>query len=123
MKAIILVLVGAAIFAGCKKSSPDTEPPTITLNWPANNQVFNAGDSVHVNASISDNDQIHEVHLYVTNLATNNLLVHFEEHLDAGSFLLDKGFVAQAGVTYKIEIDANDHSGNQAQKVIQVIGR
>jgi Bacterial Ig domain len=108
---------------GCsKKDQSDHEAPVIQMISPTTNQVFQAGDSVHIRASISDNTEIHEVHLYVTNSANGALILHFEEHLDAATYTLDKAFAAQTGVTYKIEIDANDHSGNAAQQIVQVSG-
>src|SRR5438270_8060113 len=120
MKKLFFAFIIVAAAAGCKKDSTDTTAPVITLTSPTDGQAFTAGQTVHVTANISDNDEIHEVHLYVTNVATGDTIANFEEHLDAGSYTLDQTFAVQAGVSYKIEVDANDHSNNEAQKILHV---
>lgn len=122
MKHLLITAMTLALATGCKKNAPDTQPPVIQVISPTPNQVFNAGDSVHIRAQVSDNTEIHEVHCFVTIGTTSTLVLHFEEHLDAASFTLDKAFAVQSGVTYRIEIDANDHSDNAAQQLISVSG-
>jgi hypothetical protein len=119
MKIIILSLLGIGIFTGCHKG--DNEAPTITISSPTDNQSFSAGQTVHVQAVIKDNVEIHHVHMYVTNNNNGSQVVHFEDHVDGGTYNLDQSFTTQAGITYKIEIQADDHAGNtgDAQVVVR----
>ena len=122
MKKIFRVLGIAALFLGCTKSAVDNQNPVITLSSPTNNQVFTAGQIVTVTALITDNDDVNQVHLYVNNKANNAEILHFEDHTDTKAYNLSKNFTAQTGITYKIEVDADDHSGNQAKVAIEVSG-
>ena len=118
MKKIIIPSLYLLLLAGCKKG--DNTAPTISITSPADNQSFPAGTTVHVKATITDNVEIHHVHLYVTNANTDAQLLHFEDHVDLGTYNLDQTFVTQAGISYKIDIQADDHSGNTGEAVVRV---
>ncbi len=123
MKKSLLPLLAALFFVGCNSDSVDEEDPVITITSPTNSQSFTAGQMVNVVAAISDNDELHMVHLHVINLATGDHAILFEEHPDAKTYSLNKTFTVQAGVTYDITIEADDHSGNTGQARMQVSGR
>lgn len=108
------------LFANCSKNNRDNQPPVINLSSPSNHQTFAVGDKVPITATISDDDELHEVHLYVKNKATGIDILHVEEHPDTKTFNLSKTFAGQSGVTYKIQIEANDHSSNQAEVEIEI---
>lgn len=105
------------MFASCGKS--DTTPPEINLISPANNQQFANGDNVLIKADITDNEGIHQVHLIVTDNSGGHV-IHFEEHYDGKTYSLNQSFTAQAGKTYKIEMDAVDHNDNVGKKELNV---
>jgi hypothetical protein len=63
------------------------------------------------------------VHLFVTNKTTGNEIVHYEQHEDLKSVDISKSFTAQAGITYKIKVEADDHNGNGTEKEIEVSGK
>jgi hypothetical protein len=52
----------AISFYGCKKDS-DATKPSVVIDLPAENQIFNALDLVHVTASISDETKLTEVNI------------------------------------------------------------
>jgi hypothetical protein len=114
---ICLLMLGAVI--SCEKE--DKEKPTINVTSPTPNQQFNAGEVVNIIATISDNNELHEVHLFVDK-TTGGSVVHFMEHLDASTYNLSKPFTAEAGVTYQIVIQANDHADNLATATMEVSG-
>ena len=122
MKKLLYAACIAAVFCSCKKDTGDTSFPVIALSTPSDHQNFKAGQTVTISASISDNDELHEVHLYVKNKATSAEILHVEEHTDTKTYTLLKTFTAQAGVTYKIELEANDHSDNESKVEIEVNG-
>ena len=115
MKRILIPSLFLLLFAGCKKG--DDTAPTISITSPSDNQSFAAGTTVHIKATIADNVEIHHVHLYVTNSNTGAQILHFEDHVDLGAYNLDQTFVTQSGVTYKIDVQADDHSGNTGEQM------
>ncbi|MBE7171232.1 MAG: DUF4625 domain-containing protein [Williamsia sp.] len=123
MKKIFYTTCLATIFFACKKDAGDTSTPVITLASPTDHQSFTAGQTVTISASIADDGELHQVHLYVNNKATGAEILHLEEHLDQKSYNLNKTFTAQAGITYKIEIQANDHAENEAKLELEVSGK
>jgi len=121
MKQIIFFLA-VTLFIACSKSGGDTEKPTITLGSPTSNQHFTAGQVVNITGSITDNDELHHVHIMVTDKTHSSEVIHFEEHADAKTYNFNKSFTAQAATTYKIHVEADDHVGNIAVVEIEVNG-
>jgi hypothetical protein len=108
----------AALFFSCGKK--DEVAPVIELTMPAANQSFTGGATVQIKATITDNEGIHMVHCYVTDVSTGGHMLHFEEHYDGKSFDLNNSFPTIAGRQYLIHIDATDHDDNVADKEITV---
>jgi hypothetical protein len=94
--------------------------PVILLTSPTDNQVFGGGQTVNIRANITDNEGIHMVHLSVIDNTTAGHLVHTEEHPDEKTYNLNQSFVAQAGRSYTIDIDASDHNENTSKKELTV---
>src|SRR5689334_12479439 len=105
-----LSLVVLFVFCGCGKS--DDVLPVITLLSPTDNQVFTGGQTVNVQATLTDNEGIHMAHLSVLDNSTGGHLVHFEEHFDGKIYHLNQSFVPVTGRSYHIEIEATDHNDN-----------
>jgi uncharacterized lipoprotein YajG len=112
-----LPFVFILLLAGCKK---DDQAPQITITSPTDNQVFTNGQVISLAGSVSDDDQIHMVHIYVTNHNSGASVLHVAEHLDAKNYTISQTFTAQSGTSYDIEVEAEDHSGNSADKKLSV---
>jgi hypothetical protein len=119
-KLAISLFISAALLVCCKKS--DNHSPTITITSPSDNQSFTAGQKVHVTANVTDNSEIHMVHLRVDNLTTNQEFIHIEEHVDVASYNFDTSFIVSAATNYKIEVEATNHTNGDAIKDISVKG-
>lgn len=122
MKRLLIVLSATICFCACKKDGGDTEKPSITVSTPTSNQQFTAGQVVNVTATITDNDELHEVHLTVINKASGLEVVHQHEHVDVKTYNLTNTFTAGAGITYKLKFEADDHAGNHAEIEFDVKG-
>jgi len=122
MKQILFVLISVAFLAGCSKSGGDTTKPVVILNTPTGNQEFAAFSTVTISGSIADDDEIHEVHIIVTNVTNSSEVLHVHTHVDAKSYNINEVFTAQAATTYKIHVEADDHVGNTTVIEIQVKG-
>ena len=116
MKKFLLPILVIALY-GCGKS--DELAPEVAVISPANNQVFQGGQTVSVKAEISDNEGIHMVHAICMD-ETGGHLLHFEEHLDAKTYSLNQSFPTISGRTYTLDIEATDHADNVTKKVIVV---
>lgn len=121
MKKLSTIVLGI-LLASCHSDSVDDEKPVISITSPTNGQSFTAGQTVTVAATVSDNDEIHEVHLHVINIVTGVHEILFEEHTDAKTYTLNKTFTAKAGANYQVLLEADDHSGNQASAEVRVTG-
>ena len=120
MKRGIIVLLAIAVFAACKKSSGDSEKPTINVTSPQANQQFNAGQVISIKATITDNSELHEVSLEITNKATGAILIHNHYHVDLMTYNLNETYTAGAGIIYKMKVEATDHSGNESEVEFEV---
>jgi hypothetical protein len=123
MKKLLVPFFAALLFCSCHSDSIDDQKPVVTITSPTNGQVFTAGQTVTISANITENDEIHMVHLHVINLPSGDHTILFEEHPDAKTYTLNKTFTAAAGITYDITVDAEDHSGNSTLSKVQVTGR
>ena len=122
MKYLSILLLVVVIVA-CKKSSGDSTKPVINVTSPNANQVFNAGQVIPISATISDNSELHEVSLEIVNKGTSAVLIHNHYHVDVMTYNLNDTYTAGAGITYKMKIEAMDHSGNKAEVEFEVRGQ
>jgi hypothetical protein len=115
-----LTLILFVLFIGsCSKSSGDDLAPVIVINSPADNASVDADAVITVAASVTDEGEIHEVHLDITNKTTNDVQ-HYHFHPDASTFQINETFTAVTGTTYTIKVEADDHSGNMSEKEIEI---
>jgi|SRR6478736_1455356 len=114
-----LTLLFVVFISSCSKSSGDDAAPVIVINSPQANATVAADAVIAVSATITDEDEIHEVHLDIINKTTNEDF-HFHYHPDVKTFNINETFTATAGTTYKIQVEADDHSGNKSEKEIEI---
>src|SRR5688572_11478861 len=110
MKRLFHFFIYSLLLISCSKSSneKDQETPVISISSPTTNQVFTAGETIHIRGTISDNQFISQVHIEVNDINTGHeyLLVHI--HPNSTVYALDQAFTAGAGIRYKIKITADD---------------
>ncbi len=111
-------------FASCNKDATPiiVEEPIINIVAPAINLTFSltAIDSILLHIQVEDNDGLH---LVVTNIYNQGGINVFKQadHVDNMQYQLQKYFMPEktnAECTYKLRIDAEDHSGHTANKII-----
>ena len=119
MRRLLTLALMVSFISACSKSSGDDAGPVIVIISPQANADVAPGAVVNVSASINDESDIHEDHLDITNNTTNEVL-HYHYHPDLKTFTINETFTAVAGTTYKIEVEADDHSGNKSEKEIEI---
>lgn len=120
MKKMMMLSIAAFLFFGCRKDAGDTKAPAIVITSPTNGQIYTAGQTVNIVATVTDEDEIHSVHLFVYNKANYSDIIHEENHIDKNMYTLTRSFTAQAGINYLITVQAEDHSYNQSQANVEV---
>jgi hypothetical protein len=115
MKLLLTLFLFFATISCSKKGSNnnDNTAPVITITLPTNNQVFNAGATVTLSGTMTDNSRISEVHIHVYNNATGVLLMDMHRNPAATSYSLNETFTVQSGIQYKIQVSAKDNSANE----------
>ena len=138
------ILVGTFGIQSCSSdddASVDTQKPVIVLNEPTNEQVFHAGEEIHVNAAFSDNVglasykiEIHsggDGHTHDKGANAGEAWFHNETHTIEGS---PKNYTAVKHIPipltvngaeiaeghYHLGIFLVDTSGNEQQMFIEV---
>jgi hypothetical protein len=119
-----LILFSLLVMASCKKDvNPSiTQDPVISILAPTINNTISlsAVDSIFLQIAVIDNDGLH---LVVTNIYNQDGVNVFKQadHVDDLEYHLQKYF-SPANITtestYKLRIDAEDHSGHTANKII-----
>lgn len=123
------LIIFVTLLTSCAKQDRDTDgalppmqltAPTIKLTSPRDFQRFSAGQTVSINATIADNEQLEKVRLIVTNRATRVQVLRFEKYLDVKDYALSAVFTPEAGPRYTIRIEAVDRKNNNAETRIEV---
>jgi hypothetical protein len=110
-------------FLSCSKDSTtdkDREAPVILLNRPVDAQSYSAGQPIVISGSVTDNKFIKEIHIEVTDLTTAAEYFHVHIHPDAATSSFNQAITAQAGISYKIRVIADDASSNSSIKQVTV---
>lgn len=117
---IILGLFLVAILFSCNKDveMTDSTAPSITIMSPLATDTFMSGDTVHIHALITDNDELHEINgvLNRTNSGNTEEVWTYSEHSHTASFELHGMYIVQVpGMhnDFDLEIIATDHNLNE----------
>ena len=113
----------AALLFGCKKESgpdPDTTAPVVTITSPTDNQVFEGASTVNIDATITDNMNLEEIHLEILNKATNTLYTHEHFAPDGPSYHLTSSFQIPSQTSFEITIEGVDKSGNHEESSVTI---
>lgn len=109
-------------FSCSKNSNGETDRvlPVVTISAPLNNQVFTAGQSVNITGTLSDNQQLAEVHVHISNNSTGTLLVDIHRYPLSATYILNESFIVQSGIEYKIQVIAKDNAANESRATVLV---
>ncbi len=119
---MIFICLLFLLLAACSKnnSGKDSQPPIISFVSPANNQVFTGGQTVTINAALSDNKRVAEVHVHISNYITGALLVDVHRYPNAANYALNESFTVQSGIQYKIQLLVKDNSANENNASVMI---
>ncbi len=114
----ILVMAAAFLIAfACTKKENDTTAPVITIASPTENQMFNAGDSVTVSFTVTDED-LHGYSFAIIKTATSDTIVDADIDTHANASVNEIFELVDAATQYKLVVGAEDHTGNTSTKSV-----
>lgn len=117
----LLLTVLLLVFTACHKDDDepvDSEKPVLTVYEPTAGDTLSMSveDSVHIQFYATDNDELHEVAVNITDINGTNVYSTLDD-VDATAYSYHEHFfpgVVSSVVRYTILFQASDHSGNIA---------
>jgi long-subunit fatty acid transport protein len=121
-KLVFIAILITTGFSCSKNNNRETDRvlPVVTISAPLNNQVFSAGQTVNITGTLSDNQQLAEVHVHISNNSTGTLLVDIHRYPLSATYTLNESFSAQSGIEYKIQVTAKDNAANENRATVLV---
>ncbi|HMG17014.1 MAG TPA: hypothetical protein VK590_16265 [Saprospiraceae bacterium] len=106
---------------GCKKDEIDSEKPVILIEELSQGDTVNVTiDSVHVEFHVTDNVELHEVKVVITN-SNGDVLYQYSQDVDQPSFQYHSHYIPTGTVgviPLKMKVTASDHSGNEGEQTL-----
>lgn len=113
---LILPMVFAAILFSCSEEENDTQAPVINLSAPVDMQMYNNGDTVYIQGTVTENDDLHEMVVSVKRSADSYILFQYIPTVHGlESYQLDTFWVVSsvsAMTMAEVEVIASDHHEN-----------
>lgn len=115
MRIISIFLAAIFIIIGCKKEEEkptNNKGPEINISSPTSQDMPVPGSLVEISANITDNDEIHDVEIYITNNGEGDEYEMEFDHIHNTIFNVDTSFIVNipsgSMADYTIEIIAKD---------------
>ena len=110
------------LLSACGKPAAEKDKifPVVSISSPTAGQVFTPGQLIPINATITDETYIAEVHVHVSNTNTGELLMDVHEYPAGKTGNINQSLTAIAGVNYKIQVIAKDRAVNESRASIEV---
>ena len=122
MKTLLSALVIAFLLITCGKPAAEKDKvfPVVSISSPVAGQVFTPGQLIPINAEITDETYIAEVHVHVSNTNTGELLMDVHEYPAGKTGSIRQNITAASGVNYKIQVIAKDRAVNESRQSVEV---
>lgn len=124
---ILWSLFNFVFLSACKKDADSANPvlPTVTfqVNQPIDNQIYNVGDTIKINATITSSADLHGWGLAITRKGDDSLCYSWVNHYHTSSYSIDQRWVntLNQDTTLMLSVDAAiNHSGDVVSKKIQL---
>lgn len=122
VKKVLSAFVIAFLLSACGKPAAEKDKvyPVVSISSPAAGQVFTPGQLIPINAEITDETYIAEVHVHVSNTNNGELLMDVHEYPAGKTGTIRQSITAVAGVNYKIQVIAKDRAVNETRQSVEV---
>lgn len=117
---ILFAITISFTIISCSKEN-DTEAPVITIESPTVSSTYIPGDTILIKVKITENDELHHIE---ADLYKNNTVRIWSRsaHSHAKVYDINDAYIVKetdANSTFKLEVVADDHNGNEAYKSIE----
>jgi hypothetical protein len=122
MKTPLFSLIIMILLSACGKSAAEKDKtyPVVSISSPTAGQVYTPGQLIPINASITDETYIAEVHVHVSNTNTGELLMDVHDYPAGKTGSISQTITAASGVNYKIQVIAKDRAVNETRSTVEV---
>jgi hypothetical protein len=124
MKRFFLFLVIPVFLFACKYDKPDdSTPPQVIINTPVPNQHFVTGDTIRITGVCTDDKELDEVPVHITDEITHQEFFHNHYGLiHSSSFIVNTYHVVTATTRtrFTVAIEAADIGRNRVEKNVEV---
>ena len=122
VKKVLSAFVIAFLLSNCGKPAAEKDKvfPVVSISSPAAGQVFTPGQLIPINAEITDETYIAEVHVHVSNTNNGELLMDVHEYPAGKTGTIRQSITAVVGVNYKIQVIAKDRAVNETRQSVEV---
>ena len=105
---IIAVTLVIGSFSSCKKEH-EHSAPIIVLESPINNQTFILGDTVHIEGTATDENELHEMSIFIKNHTGDTLFSDYPYVHAMNSHNFHYHYLPTDTGMFHIHITASDH--------------
>lgn len=122
MNRLVFTSIILTLLSACGKSAAEKDKvfPVVSISSPTAGQVFTPGQLIPINAAITDETYIAEVHVHVSNTNTGELLMDVHEYPAGKTGSISQTITAASGVNYKIQVIAKDRAVNESRQSVEV---
>ncbi|MCD8528551.1 MAG: DUF4625 domain-containing protein [Chitinophagales bacterium] len=118
---IVAAIFAVSIITSCNKNedNTDTQAPVIELIEPTSATTYMSGDTVFIHATITDNDELHEISSLIsrTHMGVTDTVWTFDTHSHTASYDLYGYYVIEVpGMhnDFELFVTASDHNENES---------
>lgn len=119
----LIIILLSIVFISCEKDDADkvdTEQPVVKILAP-DTTIYSSGMNLPVIAKITENDQLHEITVQITNLTQSEIVFRTHTHNHSRSTVYETSMLLPnvgSKQLYEIVVSATDHVGNEASDTV-----
>lgn len=116
---IFAILIAVASLAGCKNKE-SSEMPSVSIDAPAFNQAYNAGETVHIKADLNHSRDIHEYSVIIKAVANDSNVFSHIQHIHTSNYHIHEHWTNNLNFSSEMimTITAVDHEGVMGSKSV-----
>lgn len=115
---ILLGLLFSFILFSCTKYT-GPEEPVITLVIPSDTTTINAGDTIEIKGTVSDNKDLHEFYLTIKNNNNDSVVANENPYVHgAKTHNFDYWWITRDSAIYTLSVKVLDHENHSTTKEV-----
>lgn len=105
------------LFSCTKYAGPDE--PVITLTTPTDTSTINAGDTIQIKGSVTDNKDLHEFYLTIKNNINDSIMAYENPYVHGGkTYSFDYLWITGDSAIYTLTLKVLDHESHSTTKEV-----